>query len=289
MHRRQRTPSRRGLPRPSMRSGRSTNSPSPISVAAPTTGAAGWTTRSRTSCRSWAPARSLGLRVNCLDGTGVQLMPTARIKVAVPTEATPELLAKLEAERSKRELVARTQGKGTAVDVATAQFPAERRIVEFTGRRLGRIDDGDCELLQQLLPQVLEPLGIRDGTRLLAGVHAAHDAVRFGPPQARIAPREAGRGRRAGQALNPGPRFSLRTAIRRCGSPPAPVGRRAGRCVARSMCPPRRIRCRGRARDPRPRSPWPTSGRRRVVRRQIAARECETTVAYPAGQFQADP
>lgn len=102
------------------------------------------------------------VRVSCLDGTGVQLMPTARIKVAVPAEVTPALLAQLEAERSKRELIAKTQGKGTAIDMATAQFPAERRIVEFTGRRPGRIDDGDCELFDQLLPQVLEPLGIRE-------------------------------------------------------------------------------------------------------------------------------
>jgi len=102
------------------------------------------------------------VRVSCLDGTGVQLMPTARIKVAVPTEVTPELLAQLEVEKSKRELVAKAQGKGTAVDAATAQFPAERRIVVFTGWRRGRIDDGDCELFDQLLPQVLEPLGIRE-------------------------------------------------------------------------------------------------------------------------------
>jgi hypothetical protein len=102
------------------------------------------------------------VQVNCLDGTGIQLMPTARIKVAVPSEVTPALLAQLEAAKSKRELIAKTQGKGAAVDVATAQFPAERRIVEFTGRRLGRIDDGDCELFDQLLPQVLEPLGIRE-------------------------------------------------------------------------------------------------------------------------------
>jgi hypothetical protein len=74
---------------------------------------------------------------------------------------TPELLAQLEAEKPKRELIAKAQGKGAAVDGATAQFPAEQRIVEFTGRRLGRIDDGDCELFEQLLPQVLEPLGIR--------------------------------------------------------------------------------------------------------------------------------
>lgn len=102
------------------------------------------------------------VQVNCIDGPGVQLMPMARIKVAVPTEATPELLARLEADKSKRELVAKVQRKGTAVDVATAQFPAERRTVEFEGRRLDHIDDGDCELFDQLLPQVLEPLGIRE-------------------------------------------------------------------------------------------------------------------------------
>ncbi|MGB7906370.1 MAG: hypothetical protein WCF43_16895 [Steroidobacteraceae bacterium] len=102
------------------------------------------------------------VQVSCLDGPGIQQMPTARIKVAVPTEVTPELLAQLEAGKSKRELVAKTQGRGTAVDVATAQFPAERRIVEFVGRRKDHIEDGDCELFDQLLPQVLEPLGIRE-------------------------------------------------------------------------------------------------------------------------------
>jgi hypothetical protein len=102
------------------------------------------------------------VQVSCLYGGGVQLLPTARIKVAVPTEATPELLAQLEADKSKRELVAKVQGKGTAVDVATAQFPAERRVVEFEGRRRDHVDDGDCELFDQLLPQVLEPLGIRE-------------------------------------------------------------------------------------------------------------------------------
>jgi hypothetical protein len=100
--------------------------------------------------------------VSCLDGGGVQAMPTARIKVAVPTVVTPELLAQLEAEKSKRELVAKVQRNGSAVDVATAQFPAEHRIVEFEGRRLDHIEDGDCELLEQLLRQVLEPLGIRE-------------------------------------------------------------------------------------------------------------------------------
>lgn len=100
--------------------------------------------------------------VACMDGSGAQWVPTARIKVAVPTELTPEVLARLEAEKSKRELIAKTAGSGAVVDVATAAFPAERRIVEFRGRRQDRVNDGDCELLDQLLPQVLEKLGIRE-------------------------------------------------------------------------------------------------------------------------------
>ncbi len=55
------------------------------------------------------------VRVSCLDGTGVQLMPTARIRVAVPAAVTPELLAQLEAEKPKRELISKAQGKGAEV------------------------------------------------------------------------------------------------------------------------------------------------------------------------------
>jgi hypothetical protein len=86
----------------------------------------------------------------------------ARIRVAVPVEATPERLAELASDQSRRELVGRVQGNGAAVDTATAQFPAERRVVEFEGRRGKRIEDSDCELLDQLLQQVLMPLGVRE-------------------------------------------------------------------------------------------------------------------------------
>jgi len=113
--------------------------------------------------------KDLRVQVNCLDNSGVEQIPTARIRVAVPTEATPELLARLAEGQSKRELVSRVQGKDAGVDVATAQFPAERRVVEFVGRRRDHVDDGDCELLYQFIPQVLEPLGVRvakDSARL---------------------------------------------------------------------------------------------------------------------------
>jgi len=110
----------------------------------------------------------LKVRVNCLEFARVEWMPTARIRVAVPAEATAELLAKFAADQSRRELVARVKGSGAGVDAATAQFPAERRLVKFEGRRGDHVEDGDCELLDQLLPQVLEPLGVRlaPGSRL---------------------------------------------------------------------------------------------------------------------------
>lgn len=100
--------------------------------------------------------------VSCFDTGAIEQLPMARIRVAVPVEATPERLAELASDQSRRELVGRVQGTGAAVDAATAQFPAERRVVEFEGRRGKRIEDSDCELLDQLLQQVLKPLGVRE-------------------------------------------------------------------------------------------------------------------------------
>lgn len=100
--------------------------------------------------------------VSCFDTGAVEQLPMARIRVAVPVEATPERLAELASDQSRRELVGRVQGKSAGVDDAAAQFPAERRVVEFDGRRGKRIEDSDCELLDQLLPQVLKPLGVRE-------------------------------------------------------------------------------------------------------------------------------
>jgi hypothetical protein len=106
--------------------------------------------------------KDLKVTAGCTEPSGPDFLPSARIRVAVPAEATPERLAELASGESKRELVGRVQGRGADVDTATAQFAAERRVVEFDGHRGKRIEDGDCELLHQLLPQVLVPLGVRE-------------------------------------------------------------------------------------------------------------------------------
>jgi len=103
----------------------------------------------------------LKVQVLCMNSSGPEYMPSVRIHVAMPAEATPELLAKLAEGEPERELLARVRGRGDATDTATAQFPAVWRQVVFEGRRFKRIDPGDCELLEQLVEPVFKPIGAR--------------------------------------------------------------------------------------------------------------------------------
>jgi hypothetical protein len=100
------------------------------------------------------------VRQGCVDGGGVDLVPSVRITAFMPAEATPERLAP-RVETTKDELLARVQGKPTGVDAAPVTFQAAWQTVAINGRSDRRIDDGDCELLQQLYPQVLAKMGVR--------------------------------------------------------------------------------------------------------------------------------
>ncbi|HXW11098.1 MAG TPA: hypothetical protein VD737_10805 [Steroidobacteraceae bacterium] len=108
-------------------------------------------------------ARDLEVSSSCVEmgGYGVEAMPGVRIKAYFAREATPELLQQIADGAAERELIARVRGRGDAADDAAAQFPAAWQRVELEGVRHGRIANGDCELLQQLARQVLEPAGIR--------------------------------------------------------------------------------------------------------------------------------
>lgn len=112
---------------------------------------------------------------NCINQTGPELSPSVRIVAAFPVEATPEVLAALESEASKRELVARVQGKSP--DEATAQFPARPKRVEFRSGGMNFLRDGDCELMEQMRDRVFGPLGVKviDGR-----VHCAPKQVSLG-------------------------------------------------------------------------------------------------------------
>jgi hypothetical protein len=96
---------------------------------------------------------------NCIEQTGPELSPSVRIVAALPVEATPEVLAELESDASKRELAARVQGKSP--DEPTAQFPARPKRVEFVSGGTSFLKDGDCELMEQMRDRVFGPLGVK--------------------------------------------------------------------------------------------------------------------------------
>jgi hypothetical protein len=110
-----------------------------------------------------AGARDLAVTASCMEaaGHGVEAMPGVRIKAYFAREATPELLQQIADSAAERELIARVRGRSDLADDASAQFAAAWHRVEFEGGRRGRIANGDCELLEQLARQVLEPAGIR--------------------------------------------------------------------------------------------------------------------------------
>jgi hypothetical protein len=110
--------------------------------------------------KSLGMGEGLEIRVrNCIRVTGPEVMPALRIVAQAPVEATPEVLAELEAGAGQRELVARVQG--VAPVEATGQFPARRRRVVLESDPLGDLQDGDCELVEHLRDRVFPKLGVR--------------------------------------------------------------------------------------------------------------------------------
>jgi hypothetical protein len=95
----------------------------------------------------------------CVNMTGPEWSPGVRIVAAFPAEATPELMAQLAASAPERELAARVGGKSATE--ATAQFPARWKRVELQSGPLEDIEDGDCELMEQLHRRLFDQIGVR--------------------------------------------------------------------------------------------------------------------------------
>jgi hypothetical protein len=99
----------------------------------------------------------------CIEAQGPEVFPGVKINAAFPAEATPELLASLASEASKRELKARAGGKPAPVAEATAQFPARVKRVELRSGASSAdvLQNGDCELIEQLRDRAFGPLGVK--------------------------------------------------------------------------------------------------------------------------------
>lgn len=115
----------------------------------------------------------LKVLVSCTaTGVGVETMPRVQIKASLPAAATPELLQRLR-DDPKRELVSRVRGEGSP-DLAITQFPAVSKVVQFDGSRASRVEEGDCELLEDLVERVFPEFGVKvvEGSRLQCMRHA---------------------------------------------------------------------------------------------------------------------
>lgn len=94
--------------------------------------------------------------------SGAEFSPRIMIEAVVPQRVTTELLTDLYERQGEVELLARVRGERSVVDNAEAQFAASKRRVTFDdGSRRGRIEAGDCELIEQMRDYVFVPLGFR--------------------------------------------------------------------------------------------------------------------------------
>jgi len=98
--------------------------------------------------------------MGCEPGGGPSRFPRVKVNVALPMAATAENLAELEKDADKRELVARVRGE-RYVDPSeeAAQFPATLETVRLSSRDSRRLEEGDCELMEQISRRLLPELG----------------------------------------------------------------------------------------------------------------------------------
>ena len=78
----------------------------------------------------------------------------------LPTEVTPEVLAELEKDKTRRELVSRVTGNPAARFNDPVLFQAERQLVTLSRETIG-IEPEECELLDEMSVVVFRELGVR--------------------------------------------------------------------------------------------------------------------------------
>jgi len=83
-----------------------------------------------------------------------------RVQLMFPIEATPDVLAEIDKDKSRRELVSRVTGNPLVALNDPVIFAAERREVTLS-RSTIRLGPEDCELLEQMIPTVFRKLEVK--------------------------------------------------------------------------------------------------------------------------------
>jgi len=122
-----------------------------------------WPNSSSPSSRYQTPGSTWSTSSDAFGGTGSygrEQSSHVRVRLMMPTVVTPEVLAEMQKDKSRRELVSRVTGNPAAGMNDTIVFPAQRREVTLSHRTI-RLEPEDCELLEQMSTSIFRELGLR--------------------------------------------------------------------------------------------------------------------------------
>jgi hypothetical protein len=103
------------------------------------------------------------VRVRSPDcGRGPVRLPRAEIQLMSPVEATVDALADLKRNETQRDLAARVAGKTAEAEELEKPFAAQwKRVSIGKSRDTPSLENGDCELLDQVRRKIFPKLAVR--------------------------------------------------------------------------------------------------------------------------------
>lgn len=105
---------------------------------------------------SWEPASSSSY-VPLADR---QQVANVQVRLSMPVEMTPDVVADMKSDKSRRELISRVTGDPLARFNDPIPFAAERRAVILSHKTVG-LEAAECELLEQMVTSSFRKLGLR--------------------------------------------------------------------------------------------------------------------------------
>jgi len=83
-----------------------------------------------------------------------------QVRLSVPAEVTPAVLAELETDKRRRELISQVTGDPLPWLTDPIEFAAQRRLITLSHETVG-LEPADCELMEQMVTSGLRELGVQ--------------------------------------------------------------------------------------------------------------------------------
>lgn len=104
---------------------------------------------------TWAPPSSSAY----VPRPDRQQVANVRVRLSMPVEMTPDVVAEMKADKSRRELISRVTGNPIARFNDPIPFAAERRVVTLSRTTIG-LELAECQLLDQLVTSSFQELDL---------------------------------------------------------------------------------------------------------------------------------